>query len=304
MDRRFLLPLLALAAALACGLPSPPTADPDQNEFGGEAADTPTPFPTPMISYQDGWVSCVPPIAFIKHGERVEYAFQVNLQKAPLYWSLFVDPDSQRAETQIEQQPLRRDYWRPWSPEAGFTFISTRVHPSGEIKRYDFEFMVERIELVTSEEMTVSIRNVSRFRCIAIVTHPELTPTPTITPTPTLTPTATPTLDLPSPFITTPDGSTVYYRGPDQVNVGEDLVTSFQVLDQQGRPGRGELFASLFRDDPNDSRAAHTSGQLDANGMITLLLRVHPAWEVDQPLTLYISWLGKVVRVAQIALIP
>lgn len=96
------------------------------------------------------------------------------------------------------------------------------------------------------------------------------------------------------------DDDTVSYNGPAQVRSGGTLRARFQVTDANGRPAQGEFFATLGNP-PGDKRASHASGQLDAEGRITVELPVN--WPPGVTV-LHFSWRGQVFEIAQIEVLP
>lgn len=96
------------------------------------------------------------------------------------------------------------------------------------------------------------------------------------------------------------DSDSVVYNGPPQVRSGGTLRARFCVTDANGNPAQGEFFATLG-DPPGDPRASHASGQLDAEGWITLELPVN--WPPGLTV-LYFSWRGQVFEIAQIEVLP
>jgi len=92
----------------------------------------------------------------------------------------------------------------------------------------------------------------------------------------------------------------VGYSGPPQVQSGGTLRARFQVTDGNGQPVQGEFFATLG-DPPGDKRASHASGQLDAEGWVTLELPVN--WPPGVTV-LHFSWRGQVFAIAQIEVLP
>ena len=96
------------------------------------------------------------------------------------------------------------------------------------------------------------------------------------------------------------DDDTVIYTGPPQVQSGGTLRARFQVTDANGNPAQGEFFATLG-DPPGDKRASHGSGQLDAEGLITIELPVN--WPPGLTV-LHFSWRGQVFAIAQIEVVP
>jgi hypothetical protein len=93
---------------------------------------------------------------------------------------------------------------------------------------------------------------------------------------------------------------TVVYEGPPQVRSGGTLRARFCVTNAIGQPAQGEFFATLG-DPPGDKRASHASGQLDAEGWITLELPVN--WPPGMTV-LHFSWRGQVFEIAQIEVLP
>jgi len=96
------------------------------------------------------------------------------------------------------------------------------------------------------------------------------------------------------------DDDTVIYTGPPQVQSGGTLRARFQVTDANGNPAQGEFFATLG-EPPGDKRASHGSGQLDAEGRITIELPVN--WPPGVTV-LHFSWQGQVFAIAQIEVLP
>ncbi len=129
--------------------------------------------------------------------------------------------------------------------------------------------------------------------CLVNVQH-IVPATPTATPTPTFSPTPKP------PFIITIDGFRVTYTGPLQAQTGRTLEATFQIITPDGLPAKGTLDASLG-DPPSDRKASHASGELDAEGKITLLFNVN--WPAGTT-KLYISFGGKVYEVTEITITP
>ena len=95
------------------------------------------------------------------------------------------------------------------------------------------------------------------------------------------------------------DGDSVIYNGPPQVKSGGTLRARFHVTDADGRPAEGELSAS-FGNNPAHALASHATGQV-VKGKITLELPVN--WPPGL-ITLWISWGGQVVEIAQIEVLP
>lgn len=129
--------------------------------------------------------------------------------------------------------------------------------------------------------------------CTIQVQH-DVALTSTVTPTPI--PPPTPKL----PFITTEDGFRIQYMGPLQVYTGGKLAATFKIVTPDGKPARGTLLASLG-DPPSDPRATHASGNLDAEGKVTLLFDIN--WPVGTT-KLNVSHGGKVYLVVEIEVNP
>jgi len=174
---------------------------------------------------------------------------------------LFADPFA----LEINVMPAPNPFGIPAGfPGAGITVTSLNIHGPQHSKSYEIVVRLEGSGRVETE------------KCIVDVLHWDLWPAVPV------------------------DDDTVIYNGPPQVQSGGTLRARFQVTDANGRPAQGEFFATLG-DPPGDKRATHASGQLDAEGLITLELPVN--WPPGQTV-LHFSWRGQVFAIAQIEVLP
>lgn len=95
-------------------------------------------------------------------------------------------------------------------------------------------------------------------------------------------------------------GFTISYRGPLTARTGETLNVPLQVLDAQGRPAQGTVFATLG-DPPSDARASHGNAVLDGMGRATIPLRVN--WPSGTT-RLYTSWQDMVAPLTTMTIQP
>ena len=102
------------------------------------------------------------------------------------------------------------------------------------------------------------------------------------------------------PAITTNDGFLITYTGRLEVPTGGTLEATFEIITPEGKPAKGTLAASLG-DPPSDARASHASGELDAEGVVSLFFDVKWPAGITK---LYISHLGVVYEVTEITVIP
>lgn len=103
-----------------------------------------------------------------------------------------------------------------------------------------------------------------------------------------------------SPFTITDDGFRLTYTGPLQAQTGGTLKATFQIITPDGKPARGTLVASLG-DPPSDPMASHTSGELDAEGKVTLFFDVK--WPAGNT-KLWFAHLDKVYEIIEITITP
>ena len=126
---------------------------------------------------------------------------------------------------------------------------------------------------------------------------PAVTATRTPSPvTPAVTATPTPSAGTPAttPATVQVNGFTVTYSGPGEADSGGTLITMFRV---EGPSVGGSTFFATLGDPPSDPMATHGSGQLAADGTITIPLDV--AWPPGATM-LYFSYADAVRPIAEI----
>lgn len=261
--------VVLLAAALACklGVQPPPAA-----------TSTPTLTSTPKIGGNVFGAQCRPEVLKLEHGNAGEIGLDVEEGAKVSEWRIgSVSP----TDPGFVQLPEPKDGWSALPGAIGVP--PAPVDGPSRTETYYINI------LVGGGKGTEQIAG-GNIWCQVIVIHTEFTPTPTLTPTPT---------PMPRVLITE-DGFRVIYTGPLQAQTNGTLEATFQIFTPESLPAKGTLVASLG-DPPSDPKASHASGQLDAEGKVTLLFDVN--WPVGST-KLYISHAGKVYEVAEITIIP
>jgi hypothetical protein len=251
----YIVALLFIITALACETTATP------------ALESPTATSTPKIGVPVFGVTCDPVPLEMIHGETKTIAIadtggegKVTEFKVGTIAGTASDPAA--SEISVSQQPAPGD--SGWSTLPGtITIVSTAVDGPERTETYFINILVGGRQ--GDDHITGG-----NIWCQVNVKHLEPpTATPTITATPTETATSTKL-----PFIVTGHGFQVLYTGPLQAQAGGTLAASFQVMGPDNRPTQGTFNATLG-DPPSDPKASHASGQLDQNGMITLMMHVN-----------------------------
>lgn len=270
-----------ILVTLACGTATPLTPE------------VPTATSTPKIGIPVFGVSCDPSILEMLHGETKAITIadtggvgQVTEFKVGTIAGTASDPAA--SEIDVSQQPEPSD--SGWSALPGtINIVSMAVDGPERTETYFINILVGGTQ--GDEHITGG-----NIWCQVNVKHLE---PPTATPTITATPTETHTSTKP-PFIVTGSGYRVQYTGAWEVQTGGTLSASFQVLDAHNQPAQGVFFATLG-DPPSDPNATHANGQLDQNGMITLMLAVN--WPPGATM-LYFNFDGATFEVGEITINP
>ncbi len=273
--------LVVIIVTLACGTTTP------------QAPESPTATSTPKIGVPVFGVTCDPSILEMLHGETKTITIadtggvgKVTEFKVGTVAGTASDPTA--SEISVSQQPEPSD--SGWSTLPGtINIVSTAVDGPERTETYFINILVGG----TQGDDQITGGNIW---CQVNVKHLE---PPTATPTITATPTETATPTKP-PFIVTGHGFQVLYTGPWQAQTGGTLAVSFQVMGPDNRPAQGTFNATLG-DPPSDPKASHASGQLDQNGMITLMLDVNWPQGVTR---LFFNFDDETFEVGEITIIP
>ncbi|MBI3763653.1 MAG: hypothetical protein HY260_17560 [Chloroflexi bacterium] len=274
-SRLLLMVVVLLGVTLACELgaqPPPaatPTATPGRRLFGA---------------------ACLPEVLYLEHGQAGEIKVEdvEGAGKVTGFRIASIRSGGSPAGQGYTQSPKPNE--NGWSPVPGA--IQVPPYPVDGPPRGD----IYTIEILVGGGSGTDYIVGGNITCLVVVLHTKPTPTPT--PTPTLEP--APTLTPTPPFITTGDGFRVTYTGPLQAQTGGRLEATFQIVTPDGLPAKGTLSASLG-DPPSDPKASHASGELDAEGKVTLFFDVN--WPAGTT-KLYISHGGKVYQVTEITINP
>lgn len=276
-SRLLLMVVVLLAATLACELGA---------QLPSAATSTPKLTSTPKIGGNVFGAKCRPETLELEHGNAGEIGLDVEEGAKVTEWRIgSVSP----ADPGFAQFPEPEDGWSAL-PGA----IEVPPAPVDGPPRTETYYINILVGGGRGTDQIVG----GNIWCQVKVIHTELTasPTPTPTPEPTGTPTPTPTPRV----IVTKDGFRIVYSGPLQTRTGGTLEATFQIMTADGQPARGTLVASLG-DPPSDPRASHASGELDAEGKVTLLFDVN--WPAGTT-KLYISHAGEVFQIAEITINP
>lgn len=290
-SRLLLIVVVLFGATLACnvGVKQPPAATPTS---------TPKPTATPKIGGSAFGVECQPGVFDnILHGQTagigvVDAGGVGKVTSFRVGTVVGTGGDTDASEVGVSQDPAPNA--AGWSTIPGtINFSSTAVDGPPRTEIYIFP-----VFLGGANGDSIAGGNIW---CQVNVKHvvpatPSATPTSTPKPAPTPTPSPTPK----RPFIITGDGFRVVYTGPLQAQTGGRLEATFQIITPDGLPAKGTLAASLG-DPPSDRRASHASGELDAEGKVTLLLNIN--WPAGTT-KLFVSHAGKVYEITQITIIP
>lgn len=270
--------IILILVTLACGIVSP-TAEPAQLS---------TPTPTPKVGGTIwGW-ECQPATLDILHGEtgEIKLVDAQQLGKVTEYKIGTIDgsvSDADASEVNVSQSPNPNG--DGWSTLPGtINITSNAVDGPPRIVPY-------YINIILGGSQGLDQITGGNIWCQVNVQH-------TVPSTTTSTPTAT--LTLSPVVIVTPHGFRIVYTGPMQVQANGMMEGTFQVTGPDNMPARGSLSATLG-DPPSDPRASHSSGELDAEGRVSLVFLVN--WPAGTT-KLFVSYQGVVYEVADIGVNP